>query len=193
MRTGLEVDALRRRQPALTLALAALVAVGCGPRSTGPEPASAKVASAKVGPEAVPFIHDDWARALSEAKAKKKPIFVDAWAEWCHSCLSMRAFVLSDRALAPLANDFVWLAIDTEKPENAAFVAKYTNRVYPTLWVIDAARDEAVMRWEGTATAPELVDLLSASRANDATTVTFVRANHDAAVHHRPPQPLYFP
>lgn len=136
---------------------------------------------AKATGEAVPFIHDDWARALAEAKAKKKPIFVDAWAEWCHSCLSMRAFVLTDRALAPLADDFVWLAVDTEKPENAAFVAKYTNRVFPTLWVIDAARDEAVMRWEGTATAPELVELLSASKAKDATTLAFVRANHDAA------------
>lgn len=180
MRTGFEVDAVRRRQPALRLALAAIIVAACGSRQPAAEPQRPLATETAKG-DAVPFIHDDWARALSEAKAKKKPIFVDAWAEWCHSCLSMRAFVLSDRALAPLADDFVWLAIDTEKPENAAFVAKYTNRVYPTLWVIDAAKDEAVMRWEGTATAPELVDLLSASKANDATTLAFVRANHEAA------------
>ena len=28
------------------------------------------------------WISDDWPRALSEAKARKVPIFVDAWAPW---------------------------------------------------------------------------------------------------------------
>ena len=51
----------------------------------------------------------------------------------------MRAFVLTDPSLAPLANDFVWLTIDTEKDSNAAFVERFTNHVWPTLWVIDAA------------------------------------------------------
>lgn len=31
---------------------------------------------------ALPFIHDDYARALSEAKQKKLPIFVECWAPW---------------------------------------------------------------------------------------------------------------
>jgi hypothetical protein len=32
--------------------------------------------------EAVPFIEDDFAKAVASAKAKKQPIFVDAWAPW---------------------------------------------------------------------------------------------------------------
>ncbi len=28
------------------------------------------------------WIADDWPRALAEAKARKVPIFVDAWAPW---------------------------------------------------------------------------------------------------------------
>lgn len=32
--------------------------------------------------EAVPFIHDDYARALQQARAKGLPLFVDAWAPW---------------------------------------------------------------------------------------------------------------
>jgi hypothetical protein len=28
------------------------------------------------------WISDDWPRALAEAKARKVPIFVDAWAPW---------------------------------------------------------------------------------------------------------------
>ena len=30
----------------------------------------------------LPFIQDDYARALSEAKAKGVPLFVDTWAPW---------------------------------------------------------------------------------------------------------------
>lgn len=41
--------------------------------------AVAAVASAK---EAVPFIENDYAAALKQAKLKKQPIFVDAWAPW---------------------------------------------------------------------------------------------------------------
>ncbi len=30
----------------------------------------------------LPFIEDDWPRALAEAKARHLPIFVDSWAPW---------------------------------------------------------------------------------------------------------------
>jgi hypothetical protein len=30
----------------------------------------------------VPFIQDDYARAVAEAKAKKLPLFIEAWAPW---------------------------------------------------------------------------------------------------------------
>ena len=35
------------------------------------------------GPKAtVPFIEDDYGRALAEAKSKKLPLFIEAWAPW---------------------------------------------------------------------------------------------------------------
>jgi hypothetical protein len=30
----------------------------------------------------LPFIQDDYAKAVAEARAKNVPIFVDAWAPW---------------------------------------------------------------------------------------------------------------
>ena len=30
----------------------------------------------------LPFIHDDYSRALAEARARHVPIFVEAWAPW---------------------------------------------------------------------------------------------------------------
>ena len=32
--------------------------------------------------EVLPFIADDYPRALAEARARKLPIFVEAWAPW---------------------------------------------------------------------------------------------------------------
>jgi hypothetical protein len=32
--------------------------------------------------KAVPFIEDDYKRALAEARAKKRPLFIEAWAPW---------------------------------------------------------------------------------------------------------------
>jgi hypothetical protein len=48
------------------LAIAASAAADAAPR---PRPA-------------VPFIEDDYAGALAQARAKKLPIFVEAWAPW---------------------------------------------------------------------------------------------------------------
>lgn len=39
------------------------------------------VAAADAG-EALPFIEDDYPRALAEARARKQPLFVDSWAPW---------------------------------------------------------------------------------------------------------------
>ena len=38
--------------------------------------------SAKAPREALPFIADDYPKALKAAKAEKKPIFLEAWAPW---------------------------------------------------------------------------------------------------------------
>lgn len=114
-----------------------------------------------VSHDVLPFIHDDYPRALAEARKQKKPIFVDAWAPWCHSCLSMKSYVLNDPSLAPLAKDYVWLAIDTERDENAAFVAKFTHEALPTLWVIRSENEDVAWRWSGTMTVAELRDALT--------------------------------
>lgn len=60
---------------ALALALSAASALAA------PAPAPAPKAAAHPKP-VVPFIEDDYARAVDEAKARKVPIFVEAWAPW---------------------------------------------------------------------------------------------------------------
>jgi tetratricopeptide (TPR) repeat protein len=71
----------------------------------------------------------------------------------------MRAFVFTDRALERQAGRFVWLSIDTEKEKNAAFLEKFPIEAYPTLLVIDAEAEKAVLRWVGSATVSQLEKL----------------------------------
>lgn len=168
---------------AITLALAA----AC---SSPPAATPVSVPTAASAPhEALPFIHDDFPKALAEAKKLGKPLFVDAWAPWCHSCLSLRAHVLTDPTLGPLASSFVWLSVDTEKDENAEWVARFPHSALPTLWIIDPKTEQATLKWAGTATAAELRDLLTVAIAGPTgaknpeleATAAFVRGNHALA------------
>ncbi len=54
----------------LAVASAGILAASCA-RTPGPSRA-----------EVLPFVEDDYARALTDARTKKLPIFVDAWAPW---------------------------------------------------------------------------------------------------------------
>jgi thiol-disulfide isomerase/thioredoxin len=140
-----------------------LALAGCA-SSVHPEPPM--VATTLVAaPAALAFIENDYPRALAFAKSTGKPLFIDAWAPWCHTCLSMRSYVFTDERVKALASKFVWLAIDTEKPGNADFVARYPMQFWPTLWVVDARTEEPALKWLGSATAPEIVSLLEDAAA----------------------------
>lgn len=145
------------------------------------EPVKAPVA------EVLPFVHDDYPKALAAAKRQNKPLFVDAWATWCHSCQSLRTYVLTDPSLASLADDFVWLSVDTEKDVNAGFVEKHPHSALPTLWIIDPTTERPILKWTGSANAGELKALLGASagaKGDPSTLVAteaFVRGNRALA------------
>src|SRR5262245_60719860 len=162
--------------PAIALILVAPLAScrdgGRSESATASGAPSAHPASSAPATSKITFIEDDYPRALKEAKAKGKPIFADTWAIWCHSCMSMKQFVLPAPEMQALANDFVWLSVDNEKAENADFLDRFPSTSIPTLWVIDPVNERAVLKWVGAATAPELVTLLGdASRARSEKTV----------------------
>lgn len=109
---------------------------------------------------ALPFIRDDYPKALAEAQARKLPLFVEVWAPWCHSCRSLAAYVFPDPALRPYAKQFVWSAIDIEKPVNADFRERFVVEGYPTLYIVDAKDGQIALRWLGGATVEQLRQLL---------------------------------
>ncbi len=83
----------------------------------------------------------------------------------------MRAFVLTDSALVAQAGRFVWLDIDTEKPENAPFRQQYAIDALPTYFIVDPDSETALIRWVGGASVGQMLVLLdqgqSAYRGED--------------------------
>ena len=55
-----------------------VAALAAAPLAATPSKETPPAASKKV----LPFIEDDWDKALAEAKAKNVPIFIEAWAPW---------------------------------------------------------------------------------------------------------------
>jgi tetratricopeptide (TPR) repeat protein len=72
----------------------------------------------------------------------------------------MRAYVLTDVALTKQAGRFAWLAIDSEKQKNSAFVERFPADALPMFLVIDAKTDKVVLKWYGSATVDQLARLL---------------------------------
>ena len=193
------------RARALSLALSVLVGVvgaACSKPSSFEAASSASASGATATPIAIAsssspatptsaapasgiaFIENDYARALAEAKRTHRPLFMDTWAPWCHTCMSMKSYVFPDAQLARLAQEYVWLAIDSEDASNADVLARFPASSLPTLWVIDPATERAALKWIGSATVAELEGLLDdaalAVRKGDAggeAAAAFVRGN----------------
>jgi len=64
---------------ALLVVLAAGTALAAAP-TAGARPAREKKSATL--PQVLPFVHDDYAQALARARARKLPLFIDAWAPW---------------------------------------------------------------------------------------------------------------
>ncbi|HEX4448171.1 MAG TPA: thioredoxin family protein [Polyangiaceae bacterium] len=177
---------------ALPVVMTAVMAMASGCRDPTPPPASVSAPSSSVPSLAsasapapastprggvLPFVENDYAAALAQARARGVPLFIDAWAPWCHTCLSMRAFVFSDPAMKPLAHRFVWLALDTEREASAPLVERLGITVLPTLFVLDPGTEAVRLAHPGSLTAEELVPVLEGVASPDAGRAPETRAD----------------
>ena len=155
------------------VAIAGLVACRADPPlQTAPLPPETKQptsattpATAQPGGVGPTFLEDDTTAAFAAAKAAGKVVFVDAWAPWCHTCLSMQRDVLSKPALAAWADRVVFVAVDTDREENAAFLAKHPIKLWPTFFVIDAATEVPLAVHPGSMSLDETLAFIDGALA----------------------------
>lgn len=121
-----------------------------------PQPKTEQTTAAATPSAAVEFVEDDLEAATARARAEKKALFVDAWAPWCHTCLSMKNYVLVDPSLKPLADRVVFASVDTDRPSSGAFLERYKMSFWPTFFVIDPNDGNVVAYFPGAASAREM-------------------------------------
>src|ERR1043166_4267856 len=96
----------------------------------------------------------------------------------------MRA-TLADARLLGYAGQFVWLALDFDRPENAAFFARHGAVFTPTVFILDPGDEHAIATRLGAMTVDEVAAFLDrAARppANAAGDVALARGDALLAV-----------
>jgi thiol-disulfide isomerase/thioredoxin len=170
--------------PFLQLSLVGVLCAGCSARPIQPASAELPADEALVGnspsehpttvkaetssaaapqPNRLFFARDDFDGVVERAKQSGKLVFVDAWAEWCHTCLSMDAVVFGDPSLSGFASQYEFVAVDTERPQNEGFVSRFQMDTWPTFFVIRPSDLTLIGFWPGAGSVREMRDFLEQS------------------------------
>jgi len=160
---------MRGTRTAITL-LALAVSTCCPCRQPVQAPtdvAPVEPAAAEPACEGAPicWFHDDYPAALAHARQRELPLVVDMWAPWCHTCLSMKHDVLAGPGIAPLAERFVWLALDTDAEENAPALERLPVSSWPTFYVVSPVDESVQARYVGAASIDQFREFLAVGEA----------------------------
>lgn len=120
----------------------------------------------------IAWVHDDAPRAFAQAKKAKKLVAVDVWATWCHTCLMMKNFVLTERPMAKVAAQHVFLSLEYESEKNTKFFEDFPINAFPTFLVIDPESNEVVARWVGSGTSDQMAGFFASADPRDARPTT---------------------
>lgn len=87
--------------------------------------------------------NDDLEAAISRAKAEKKPIFLDFYADWCAPCKVLEESVFRDEDVAEYMNkNVINVRVNIEKGNGKSLKEQMYVRVLPTLLFLDSNGDE---------------------------------------------------
>jgi thiol:disulfide interchange protein len=86
---------------------------------------------------------DNLEGAIALAKAEKKPVFIDFYADWCAPCKVLEESVFRDYDVAEYMNkNVISIRVNIEKGKGASLKEQMYVRVLPTLLFLDSNGDE---------------------------------------------------
>ncbi len=87
----------------------------------------------------IDFQVKSWTEILNLARKENKPIFVDAFTNWCGPCKKMAEDVFSDSSVVPFFNkSFVNYSVNIETQEGKLFDSIFKVSAYPSLLFFEA-------------------------------------------------------
>jgi len=88
------------------------------------------------------FADTAWEAALQMARESGKPIFIDAYTQWCGPCKWMAAHIFTREDVGGFYNrHFINIKMDMEQGEGLLFASAYEVARYPTYLFINAGGD----------------------------------------------------
>jgi thiol:disulfide interchange protein DsbD len=87
--------------------------------------------------------------ALARAKADRRPVIIDFWAEWCIACKELEHQTFPDERVQPRLREFVLLKADLTD-ETSSLYKKWKVRGLPTIVFLDSDGEE-IPDWRLTA------------------------------------------
>jgi thiol:disulfide interchange protein DsbD len=102
--------------------------------------------------------------ALALARAERRPVIVDFWADWCVACKELDRVAWADPRVRDEAARFVAVKVDgtDDTPEFQALVAKYGIVGMPTVVFIDGRGREVPLRVTAAISPDEMLEVLRA-------------------------------
>ncbi len=96
--------------------------------------------------------------ALTEAKAKQKPLMVDFYTDWCGWCKKLDSDTYTDKKVNELAQNFVCVKVNAEK--NRAATLKYGISGFPTIIFLnyEGAVDDRLIGYQGPAAFAQIME-----------------------------------
>lgn len=87
----------------------------------------------------IQFFKGTFQEALTESVKTGKPIFMDAYAEWCGPCKLMDKKVFSQFKAGEFFNaNFINIKMDMEKGEGIDLAKKLGVKAYPTFFILNS-------------------------------------------------------
>jgi thioredoxin:protein disulfide reductase len=118
---------------------------------------------ARVAVAGVAWLHSEH-EAVARARAERRPVIVDFWAEWCTACKELDKLAWSDPRVREEMSRFVPVKVDgtDSTDEVSAIQERYRVQGMPTVVFIDSAGREVADRVIGAVDADEMLQRLRA-------------------------------
>lgn len=129
-----------KREAIRAIGLIAIVVAGCRGREDTASPAGAPLDHSKKSSSSssLPFASLSFDEALGKARAEKKLVFVDLYADWCTWCTKMDEDVFVDSRVQRALLDFIAIKVDTDKSGGRAVADRYRVNGLPAFLLVDA-------------------------------------------------------
>ena len=113
--------------------------------------------------QGIRFNEGSWNEIVATATKENKPIFVDAYTDWCGPCKKMAKEVFTQNQVGEYFNKtFFSVSMNMEKGEGVDFAKKYNITAYPTLLFFNS-KGEFLNKSVGYRESEELIETSKAA------------------------------